>query len=87
MVEECEAMLAAITAFKSCPNLEPADRADLDDWLERASEDFAAGRKANPEPNAQKAIALACQRATRSVEAAHERCLVGPPPKDAWYRR
>ncbi|MFN0250624.1 MAG: hypothetical protein ACKV2T_27335 [Kofleriaceae bacterium] len=85
MVEECDALTSALASFKECPNLELRDREDLDQWIERAGKDFAAGRKANPEPNAQRAIALACFRATRSVHAATERCLAGPPPKDSWW--
>ena len=85
MVEECDALTLALSTFKACPNLELADREDLDNWIERAGKDFTAGRKANPEPNAQKAIALACSRATRSVQAATERCLAGPRPKDSWW--
>ena len=86
MVDECDAMVAALTTFKACPNLEDSDRDDLDDWIERAGKDFAAGRKATPaDINAQKAIALACRRATRSVTAATERCIAGPRPRDAWW--
>ena len=87
MVEECEAMIGALTAYKTCPNLDDFDRQDLDAWIERANRDFAAGRKADPERNAQQAIAMACVRATRSVQAATERCQAGPKPKDAWYLR
>jgi len=87
MVEECDALVGALTTFKACPNLDADDRADLDDWLERAGKDIAAGRKAHPEPSAQKAIAQACARAARSVEAATTRCQAGPKPKDAWYLR
>lgn len=85
MIEECDALTLALSNFKACPNLEDSDRDDLDNWIERAGKDFAAGRKAKPEENAQKAIALACFRATRSVQAATERCLVGPRPKDSWW--
>jgi hypothetical protein len=85
MVEECDALTQALTNFKACPNLEDNDRDDLDKWIERAGKDFAAGRKATLEENAQKAIALACFRATRSVQAATERCLAGPRPKDSWW--
>ena len=87
MEVECDAMVTALAAWKTCPNLDDADREDLDFWIERARRDFAAGRKAKPEANAQQAIALACFRATKSVEAATERCQAGPPPKDAWYGR
>jgi hypothetical protein len=85
MVEECDALTSALGTFKACPNLELSDREDLDHWIERAGKDFAAGRKSNPEANAQKAIALACFRATKSVQAATERCLAGPRPKDGWW--
>ena len=87
MVVECEGLIATLSAYRRCPNLEEDDRQDLDDWIDHANKDFAAGRKANPDPNAQRAIALACFRATKSVQAASERCAAGPPPKDRWYGR
>ena len=87
MTEECDAMIAALRAFQACPNLQTEDRQDLEAWIERARRDFTAGRKADPAPDAQNAIALACLRATRSVAAATERCQAGAPPKDAWYPR
>ena len=77
MQAECDALLAALSAFKQCPNLEDEDRADIDAWTERAQQDFAAGKKANPEPNAQHAIAAACHKAVASVAAASERCHNG----------
>jgi hypothetical protein len=79
---ECEALLTALTNYKQCPNLEEDDRADIGAWRERAEQDFAAGKKASPEPNAQHAIAAACRKAVASVTAAHERCKAGPRPKD-----
>ena len=79
---ECDAMLAALTAYRTCENLEEQDLEAIDDWIETANRNFAASRKANPEPNAQNAIAGACHRATASVKAANERCLAGPRPKD-----
>ena len=76
-------MVAALVAYRACPNLEDEDVQDLDAWIEKAERDFAASRKASPEPNAQKAIAGACHKATLSVEAAAARCAVGKkPPKD-----
>lgn len=78
---ECDGMLAALTAFKACPHHEDDDRNAIDAWVERANRDFAASRKANPEPNAQKAIASACRKAADSVRAATERCVAGPRPK------
>lgn len=82
---ECDAMLAALAQFKTCPYLEQRDQQDLDGWIIRARKDFAAGRKNRPEPNGQRAIAFACLRATKSVQAASERCASGPPPKDMTY--
>ena len=81
MQVECDAMVGALAVFKACPNLEGEDRDDLDGWIERANRDFGASRKASPEPNAQKAIAGACRKATDSIKAATERCLAGPRPK------
>ncbi|MBA3393086.1 MAG: hypothetical protein H0T89_10600 [Deltaproteobacteria bacterium] len=78
---ECDGMIAALAAYKACPNLEEADLAHLDDWIETADRAFAASRKAKPEPNAQNAIAGACRKATESVRAAAERCAAGPRPK------
>jgi hypothetical protein len=78
---ECDAMVGALAVFKACPNLEDEDRDDLDGWIERAHRDFTASRKTSPEPNAQKAIAGACRKATDSIKAATERCLSGPRPK------
>jgi len=60
----------------------PADRDDIDAWIDRTQQDLAAGKKANPEPNAQRAIAAACHKAIASVTAATERCQAGPRPID-----
>jgi hypothetical protein len=79
---ECEALLTALGLYKQCPNLDDDDRADIDAWRERAAQDFAAGKKSTPEPNAQHAIAAACRKAVASVTAAGERCKAGPTPKD-----
>jgi len=77
---ECEGLLSALGLYKQCPNLDDEDRAEIDAWSERAQQDFAAGKKANPEPNAQHAIAAACRKAVTSVTAANERCHAGPNP-------
>jgi hypothetical protein len=82
MDAECDGLLAALASYQECPNLEDDDREDLDDWIERMQQDFAAGKKAAPEPNAQGAIAAACHKAVASVKAANERCLAGPRPVD-----
>lgn len=84
---ECDALITALVQYKTCKNLNENDQEDLDGWIERAHKDFAAGRKARPEPNGQRAIALACLRATKSVAAASERCAAGPRPKDVTYGR
>jgi hypothetical protein len=80
MDAECEALLTTLATYKQCPNLEDEDRASIDLWTERAQEDFAAGKKANPEPNAQRAIAAACHKAIGSVVAANQRCHAGKRP-------
>jgi hypothetical protein len=80
MDAECDGLIAALAAYKACPNLDDDDRWDIDAWTDRMQKDFAAGRKANPEPNAQRAIAAACHKATVSVRAAGERCSNGPRP-------
>ena len=80
MEAECDSLIAAFTTYKQCPNLDDEERLDIDAWSERAQQDFAAGKKAKPEPNAQQAIAAACHKAVVSVQAATERCLAGPKP-------
>lgn len=82
MQRECDLMIAALQAYEACPNLEDEDREDIEAWIEIANRNFAASRKANPEPNAQKAIAGACRKATDSVKAATLRCEAGPRPKE-----
>jgi len=80
MDAECDGLISAFAAYKQCPNLDDDDRWDIDAWSERAQQDFAAGKKAKPEPNAQHAIAAACHKAVVSVMAANERCHAGPKP-------
>ena len=75
-------MVAALESYKACTNHEDEDRENIDAWIETANRNFAASRKANPEPNAQKAIAASCRKATESVKAATTRCEAGPRPKD-----
>jgi len=81
MDAECDALIAAFGEYKQCPNLEDDDKGDIDGWVERARQDFAAGKKAKPEPNAQHAIAAACHKAVVSVNAANQRCHAGPKPR------
>jgi hypothetical protein len=80
MDAECEALIAAMDSYKQCPNLDDADRWGIAVWTENAQQDFAAGKKANPDPGAQHAIAAACHKAIGSVTAANERCHNGPKP-------
>lgn len=80
MDAECDGLIAALSAYKLCPNLDDDDRWDVGSWIEHAQQDLAAGRKAKPEANAQQAIAGACHKAAASVAAANERCHAGPKP-------
>src|SRR5262249_3646503 len=73
--------IAALSSWKTCANLDDDDKWEIDAWTDRMTEDYAAGKKVNPEPNAQHAIAAACHKAIGSVNAAHERCNNGPRPK------
>ena len=82
MALECDAMVAALETYKACTNHEDEDRENIDAWIETANRNFAASKKANPEDNAQKAIAASCHKATESVKAATIRCAAGPRPKD-----
>src|SRR4051794_26848102 len=66
MDAECDGLISALASYKQCPNLDDDDRWDIDAWAERAQQDFAAGKKATPEPNAQRAIAAACHKAVAS---------------------
>jgi len=78
---ECNAMVAALENYKICEHHEDEDRENVDGWIQTANRNFAASKKAKPEPNAQKAIAGACRKATDSVKAATIRCTAGPRPK------
>jgi hypothetical protein len=80
MDAECDGLIGALATYKQCANLDDDDRWDIDAWAQRAQEDFAAGKKAKPEANAQHAIAAACHKAIASVLAATERCNAGPKP-------
>jgi hypothetical protein len=81
MEVECDGFIAALTAYKACPNLEEHEAENIGAWIERAQLDLAAGKKAELEPNAQQQAAGACHRAADSVRAAHARCKNGKRPK------
>ncbi len=78
---ECDALLAALATYRDCKNHDPGEVEEVEAWIDTANRNLAAGKKANPEANAQKAIAGACHRAAVSVKAATERCHAGPRPK------
>lgn len=80
MQVECDSMVAALSTYKECPNLEDEDRDDLHGWIEIAQRNFEASTRSNPDANAQRTIAAACRKATVSVSAAHERCKAGKRP-------
>lgn len=81
MDAECNGLLTALSTYKQCPNLDDDDQWSITAWTDRAQEDFAAGKKANPDAGAQQAIAAACHKAVASVTAATERCHNGPKPR------
>ena len=81
MDTECAGFIAALDTYGKCPNLEDGDREWVRSVIEHAEETFAAGKKANPDEPAQKAIAMACHRAALSMQFATERCKAGKRPR------
>jgi hypothetical protein len=81
MDTECAGFIAAVDTYGKCPNLEDGDREWVRNVIEAAEEAFAAGKKANPDEPAQKAIAMACHRAALSMQFATERCKAGKRPR------
>lgn len=82
MAVECGALVTSLETWKQCKNLEEEERDYIVAWIERATMDFAAGTKANPDDKALHAMAHNCRRATSSVVAATERCHNGKRPKE-----
>ena len=80
MKQECDAALAALESWKSCPNLDDGGRKTIDAWLEVARLDFGASQKVELDDKQQHAIALSCHRFVDSAHAATERCDAGKPP-------
>nr|HEX4318888.1 hypothetical protein [Kofleriaceae bacterium] len=80
MKAECDAGLAALESWKSCPNLDDRGREQIDAWLEVAKLDFGASEKVELDDKQQHAIALSCRRFVDSAHAAIERCDAGKPP-------
>jgi hypothetical protein len=81
MDAECAGLVAAVDHYGQCPNLEDADRQWARSVIEAAEQSLAAGRKAKPDEPSQKAIAMACRRATVSIGYATQRCQAGKRPK------
>ena len=81
MKAECDALVAALERWRTCPNVEKEDLDYIEWWQREAETDFTAGAKVTIEPAAQQAIALRCRKATTSVDAAIARCGNGHRPK------
>jgi len=84
MDTECAGLIAALDMYGKCPNLEDGDREWTRSAIEAAEQSFAAGKKANADEPSQHAIALACHRATASIQFATQRCQAGKRPKVDW---
>jgi hypothetical protein len=82
MEAECDGLVAAIAAYGICPNADEDTKVWSKRVAEVAQQAFDAGKKADPKPEDRKVIALACHKATVSMQNASERCKNGPPPKD-----
>jgi hypothetical protein len=81
MDTECAGLIAALDTYGKCPNLDDGDRDWVRSVIESAEQSFAAGKKGNPDEPAQKAIAMACHRATISMQFATVRCQAGKRPR------
>ena len=79
--QECDQLVAAITAYGTCPHAD----AEMHAWSVRVAEiaqqAFEAGKKGQPDPQSQRVMALACHKATVSMQNAIVRCQNGPRPK------
>lgn len=81
MDTECAGLIAALDTYGKCPNLEDGDRQWVRAVIDAAEDSFAAGKKAKPDEPSQKAIAMACHRATISMQFATARCQAGKRPR------
>jgi hypothetical protein len=81
MDKECDGLIAAITAYGACPNADEDTRAWARRVVELAQQDFEAGKKGEPDKDAQHVMALACRKAAVSMQNATTRCQHGKPPK------
>lgn len=80
MGDECNALLAAFEVWKACPNASEGEKKELEAQEDYAKLSFEASTKVELDAKQQHAIALGCQRATASVQAAAQRCNAGKPP-------
>ena len=81
MEKECANLVAAVQAFGACSNNDE----DMREWARRvaeiAQEDVDAAKKGAQDEPTRHVIALACRKATVSMQNATVRCEHGPPPK------
>jgi hypothetical protein len=78
---ECADLRSAVETYGRCPNLEPEDRTWARAVVESTDQSVAAGHNASPDAEWQRAIAVACHKATISMRHATERCLAGRRPR------
>src|SRR5690242_9147172 len=79
--KECARLVDALETYQKCPNAEDDDRRWARAWIEAAQNAFAAGAKAHPDAQAQRAMAINCHRAATSVQFATQRCHAGRKPR------
>jgi hypothetical protein len=81
MDAECGGLVKALEQYGLCPNLDDDDRAWIKNTIQVSQESFEAGKKGNPDAQAQHTIAIACRKAATSVKYATVRCQAGPRPR------
>jgi hypothetical protein len=81
---ECDGLVTALQTYGECPNNDDDDRAWAKQIAKVAEDSFAAGKKGNPDEKSQRVIAVACHKATASVQAATTRCRAGKRPRSEW---
>lgn len=79
--KECDGLIAALATFDQCPNADEEDHEWARSWTKAATDAFTAGKKGALDDNALHAMALACRRATISIQAATQRCHAGHRPR------
>ena len=78
---ECNDLVEALLKYGDCPNNDEDDKAWAQRVAETAQQSFEAGKKGKPDAPSQHVIALACHKATLSVQHATERCSNGKRPR------